>query len=468
MKKHFYQNSMLMIMLVLILKNPVQVCAQNVLPLSLEQSIQIALEKNPEIRMAEKETAKAKAGIGEARAAILPSVSGSVFFQRAWDIQENLIPNFLKPMMAPLAGVLPGIEDMPDFVRLSFGLENTFTYGLQLTQPLYLGGAGRAGIRMASAAANTAQHQHESKKQQLIYRTAQIYYGCVLARELVSVQEEALRQAEANLENVKKKFEAGSASGFEKMRAEVEAANLRPALSAARNNYQSAITALRMVLGLDGTADIRITGELEYAPDQFEGYELEDLRSLAYQNRPELEMMNAQKAMARNGISLARSQFLPKVAFVTDYSFLAMKNDLNFHRDDFSKGFTSAISVQVPIFSGFRSSRAYQRARLDYKIVQDAEKQVEDGLTAEVEMVFNTFQEAGEKYQSAKESIGLAEEALRLANLMYEEGASTQLDVLGSQLALTQARLNLASALFEYQMSRYELRRAAGILKGTI
>jgi outer membrane protein TolC len=62
----------------------------------------------------------------------------------------------------------------------------------------------------------------------------------------------------------------------------------------------------------------------------------------------------------------------------------------------------------------------------------------------------------------------MAEEAMRLANLMYEEGASTQLDVMGAHLALTQARLNFASSLYEYQMSRYGLRKSTGLLNGVL
>jgi outer membrane protein TolC len=62
----------------------------------------------------------------------------------------------------------------------------------------------------------------------------------------------------------------------------------------------------------------------------------------------------------------------------------------------------------------------------------------------------------------------MAQEAMRLANLMYEEGASTQLDVMGARLALTQARLNYVSSLYEYQMARYGLRKAAGLLKGVL
>ena len=63
------------------------------------------------------------------------------------------------------------------------------------------------------------------------------------------------------------------------------------------------------------------------------------------------------------GITIARSNFLPKLYFSTDYSFMAMRNDLNISQNDFSKGLTSALSLQIPLFSGFRSTRQYQAAQ---------------------------------------------------------------------------------------------------------
>jgi len=438
---------------------------EDLLTLTLEQSVAIALDNNPEVQIAEKELSKARASIWEAYAAILPSVDGMASFQKSWEIQENTIPNFIKVMLGP---DFPGVNMMPDFVKLSFGLENTFIYGASLTQPLFLGGAGIAGVQMAYAAKDASAYSLESKRQNLIYQTVGAFYGCLLAQELVNVQTEALDQAKANLDVVVKKYEAGGASGFEKMRAEVEVANILPQEIAAKNNYQAALTGLRTVLGVSKEKEIQINGALAFQVDEMDGITLSELQSTSVENRPELFAFSAQKRIASKGITLARSQFMPKLFFTTDYSFLAMTNDYDLDQEDFSKGFTSAVSLQIPLFNAFKNHKQYQKAQLDYKITLDAEKQIQDGIAAEVEIAYNQFQVAKEKYQAAKESSGLAEEALRLANLMYEEGVSTQLDVMSSQLALTQARLNYASALYEYQMARYGLRRVSGTLKGVL
>ncbi|MBN2009598.1 TolC family protein [candidate division KSB1 bacterium] len=440
--------------------------SQETMSLTIEQSVAIALDKNPDIQIAEKQLKKAGAQVWESYANLLPSVDGSINYQHAWDLQTNIVPNFLKSTFVQVG--LPGAKDLPDYLEFSFGLENTLNYGMQLKQPLFLGGAGIAGVRIAHAAHYASEQQLELKKQQLVYNTVNAFYGCLLAQELVRVQEEALDQAEANYQLVVKKYDAGSASGFDKMRAQVEVANLKPGLINARNNYQAALTGLRTVMGLPKDTQLKILGELSFEADEYEGVQLEEFQNRAFVNRPELMGLKAQKKIASNGVSIARSELLPKIFFATDYSFMEMRNDNKFRHPQASKGFTSAISLQMPIFQSFKRMKQYQQATLDYRITLDSEKQLRDGIIADVEISYNKYLETRGKYTAAKESIQLAEEALRLANLTYEEGASTQLDVMNSQLALTRAKLNYASALYEYQMARYGLRRATGTLKGVL
>jgi outer membrane protein TolC len=267
---------------------------------------------------------------------------------------------------------------------------------------------------------------------------------------------------------VLKKYNVGSASGFDKMRAEVEVANLKPEVISARNNLQSAITGLRTVLGLPRTTELEVKGTLAYVDDDFSAMTLTEFQNRALAARPEILAMQEQKSISSKGVTVAASSFMPKLFFQTDYSYMAMKNSMKFTQDDFSKGFTSALSLQLPLFTGFKNSKQYQKARLDHKIMIDTEKQVYDGIAADAEVSYNKFQEARQKYQAASESAILAQEALRLANLMYEEGANTQLDVLNSQLAVNRAKLNYVSSLYEYQMARYQLRKAVGKLTNVL
>lgn len=431
--------------------------SQEKMVLDLERSVNLALQNNPNLKMAEKEVSKARAGIWEAYSNILPQLDASANFQHAWELQKSKIPNFLQP-------VLGG----PDYLEFAFGLKNTLVYGATITQPLFLGGAGLAGIQFSMAARDAAEENLESQKQNLIYQTVNAFYLCLLAKELVSVQEEGLAQAQANFDNVIKKYNVGMASGFDKMRAEVEVANLKPEVITAQNNYQSAVTQLKAILGLKRDAIIDVQGEFQYSEDEFGNLMLEDIQKIALKDRPVIRALSEQKYMTQKGIALARSNFMPKLFFQTDYSFMDMRDNYKFRHVEAFKGFTSAVSLQIPLFHGFKSVTQYQKARLDYKIMLDTEKQVYDGIAAETEVAYNKFKEAKQKYLSAQQTVELAKEALRLANMMYEEGVNTQLDVLNSQLALTQARLNNVNSLYEYQTARYQLRKVTGKLKGVL
>ena len=460
----FSQKLFSLLVMVLFLV-PLTIFAQEITVLDLERSVDLALKNNPNIRIAEKEVSKASAGVWEAYSNILPQLDASASFQKAWEIQEQVIPNFIKMMLPPGT---PGLDEYPDYVKIAFGIENTFRYGATVTQPLYLGGAGIAGIQLSMAARDVAEENLEDQRQNLIYQTADAFYLSLLTKELITVQEEAMAQAQANLDNVIKKYNVGMASGFDKMRAEVEVANLQPELIAARNNYQLALTQLRATLGLKRDAVIEVKGEFQYAEDDFGNLPLEDIQNTALKDRPVVRALSEQKYMIKKGVTLARSSFLPKLFFQTDYSYMAMRNDYKFNQNDFSKGFTSAISLQIPLFHGFRSAAQYQQARLDYKKILDTEKQVYDGIAAESEVAYNKLQEAKQKYLSAKQTVDLAQEALRLANLMYDEGVNTQLDVLNSQMALTRSKLNYVNSLYEYQTARYQLRKVTGKLKGVL
>ncbi|HSQ74596.1 MAG TPA: TolC family protein [Bacteroidota bacterium] len=444
------------------------ILGQDTLRLTLDQSVSLALERSPELAVARNEYEKAGAGVWQAWSTVLPRLDGYASLQHSWEIQTSRIPNFLKPMLGPLGTMIPGVSEMPDYVDIAFGLENTLRYGATVTQPLFLGGAGMAGIRMANASERAAEHALELRRQTLVLDAATAFYAVLLAQELARVQENALAQAQANLETVTKKFDVGMASPFDKMRAQVDVATIEPDVIAARNALQSSLSTLRIVLGLEPSTRIDVQGEFLYAPEEYALQPLSELQAMALARRRESKIMEERKAIADNSITIARSGHWPTLIFQTDLSYLGMRDDYRFSGPDLSKGITSSLTLQLPIFAGFKTMKESEKAELEYKSVLEDDRRLVNGICAEVEVTLNGVHEADQKYRSALQTVKLGTEALRLANVMYREGANTQLDVLNSQLALTRAQVNYANTMFEYQVARYRLRKAIGHLNGVL
>jgi outer membrane protein TolC len=70
--------------------------------------------------------------------------------------------------------------------------------------------------------------------------------------------------------------------------------------------------------------------------------------------------------------------------------------------------------------------------------------------------------EAAEIVQSQRKNIEAAEESLRIAEVRYEHGISTLLELMDTQLAVTQAKLNYLNALFNYEEAYARLRAIVG------
>ena len=75
---------------------------------------------------------------------------------------------------------------------------------------------------------------------------------------------------------------------------------------------------------------------------------------------------------------------------------------------------------------------------------------------------YSSLTEAWELVQASSKTVEQAQEALRLANVRYSAGTATQLDVLTSQVALTEARLNQLQAYYGYSVAQAAMHQATG------
>jgi outer membrane protein len=83
-------------------------------------------------------------------------------------------------------------------------------------------------------------------------------------------------------------------------------------------------------------------------------------------------------------------------------------------------------------------------------------------VDVQVRQAYSSLVEAWELVQASGKTVEQAQEALRLANVRYGAGTATQLDVLTSQVALTQARLDQLQAYYGYNVALTTLRQAMG------
>jgi outer membrane protein TolC len=111
-----------------------------------------------------------------------------------------------------------------------FGQSYTYTTTLALSQPIFQGGRIFAGMRAAADARDASRHNLLETRARLTMDAHTAYLGAILALELVVIQEENAKLADARLAQVQQLERAGRASRYDLLKARVDRANLEPAV----------------------------------------------------------------------------------------------------------------------------------------------------------------------------------------------------------------------------------------------
>ena len=189
---------------------------------------------------------------------------------------------------------------------------------------------------------------------------------------------------------------------------------------------------------------------------------LTHLVDVALQKRPEILRARSLTDISRKVVKVARADYFPALSAGMSYSWSA-ESDAVTLRENLSRSWTAGLNLTIPIFRGGRTRGAVSQAIADNNQARLAEQQMRDDIVLEVEEAYDRLLQAKKALEIQGNTIAQAEEGLKIANLRYESGVGTQLEVLSAQAALTQAREILAEATFSFRTAKAGLKKATTI-----
>lgn len=406
---------------------------------------------NSAILRSQRELEAAHGIVVQTRAIVLPKVKIIGDYQKVDESSIDPIP------LSDLQG-LPG---MPSF-SLEYADQN-WSSQIQLVQSIYEGGRMASAVRSARLTRDQALLNHQTVVADAVLAVRIAHDDVLLAEQNISVQEASVKLLSLELDNTTRRFEAGSVPRFNVLRAEVELANTRPRLIRARNAYRIAKNNLINQLGFHVPQDIwenvplSLTGKLEAEP-----YDLELPVALAkaLKQRTELAVLNKAVSLRRESVATAKGALLPSLRAVGGYGVRSS----SFSRDltEEVHGWFVGAQLSWDVFDGMLTKGKIEEARARLKQAEIDFDDVSRRIELEVRTAYSNFIEAKELLESQKKVLEQAEEALRLANARYDAGTGTQLDLLGAQTSLTEARTTQVQALHDYSVARARLERSVG------
>ena len=322
----------------------------------------------------------------------------------------------------------------------------------------------RSSFRSARHLRERALQQHRSVINNTVLEVRTAYLDTLLAAEQIAVNEKSVALLTKELEDTRRRYEAGTVPKFNVLRAEVQLANARPNLSRARNAWRISKNNLANLLGYDlpnsiwDNIPLQLTGTLERQPFSID---LPIALSRAIENRPELAVIRESKGLAEEQVVNAKSGYKPSVQVFGGYEGrnTSFQNDLGVVVD----GWLAGAQLSWNLFDGLGTQGRVTEARANLDRVDVEESDAARQVELEVRTAYSGFVEATEVLDSTEKVVEQAAEALRLATSRYDAGTGTQLDVLAAETSLTEARTTQNVALRDYAVAQARLERAIGL-----
>jgi outer membrane protein TolC len=412
-------------------------------PISLTDAIRRGLETNERYRIILAEQDRADARIKQARAGILPDVRFDGSYTRNFKISVNRILFNDEPM------------------TVQFGTRHAASWGVSIDQSLWEGGRVFAAWAAARNYRSMTREMSAQARIDLEAEVAGAFFDALLARRLVEVAEKSLNLAEENYAMVDKKLDQGLVSEYDHLRAQVRTANLRPPLIQAQNNRQLADSRLRALTGVEAGVELDLQ---DSEPDSsgWESQPLDQLVADAGKRRHDVQEAEYEVRILRNGLQSANADYWPTLKLRGAFNWQVQTDRFKLRPADISRSWQGMLLLSYPLFDGFRRSGSVGLAKVDLSQAQLRRQALLKNITLEIEQARNNFLEATQRLEAQKETVAQAERGLQVANVRYESGVGTQLEVLDAQLELTTARIYAQNARHDRLVARAQWRRAMG------
>jgi len=437
--------------------------------ITLDEALALARAHNRDLRAARARLTEADAGVEQALAALLPTVSAQGKYTHnykdvGFDAAALLSPVFDIAQAIRSAPSLPAdqaaaideavrrdraaLAAQPEvLIQKKEELDGVVSATVPvLAPPLYYALSAARLSRDASTAG------YQVTVASVLVGVAQAYFAAAGTDEIVVARQDAVRVATETFDVAKARVAAELANQVESTRAETALVRARQDLAEAENTRAAAYRALATLIGSHEAVTAQASPSLPAEPGAYEA-----LVGEARARRPELAAERATIAAAQASARASAWRWSPTLSA---FGNLRGQNYTGFSGDRYA--WAVGLELDWLLFDGgvrdaqrhvALAQRREAEARLDL---------LADTVSDEVANARGTLETKRKGVTAAQRAVELARETLRLVRAQYDAGTARQLDVLQAQDVLVGAEVALAQAHFDVALSDLQLRRATG------
>lgn len=415
-----------------------QIAPSDTLKLSIEKAMELALSDNLSQKIANLNIERVDYSIKENWYALLPSLNASAQYTN----------NIMKPVF--FSSFFPG-------GKMEVGSTNSYAVASSLQVPIFSQSLYK-NIQLSEIELRATVESARSSKLDLIMQVKNTFYGIVMLKQSYLVLQQSYKNAKESAENIKRMYEQGLASEYDKIRTDVAVRNISPALTQANNALEMSKLQLKVLLSLNIETLIDLEGDFLKFENDILNFN-ESIIDLA--NNSSMRAMDIQIQKANKTLELINSQRLPVVVGTMNYSLQMQSDEFKF-QNQWSNSLSAGIALQIPIFNKLSVNMKEKQAKVGLKQLEFQKILTKENLSLAARNSLNEMKRAKDQLESDKEAVEQAQKGYEIAKVRYSTGVGTVLELNDTEVALTTSRLNLNQTIYNFLKARNEFEKVIG------
>lgn len=416
-------------------------------PLALRDLVNTALCNNPTTRSAWAVVLESAAALGDSRSAYLPTVSGGIIESR------TLIHEYSNAFIE---------KNRQDARSKRLIGQTLFNPSITLSYLLYDFGGREAVNEVTRQSLFASDYTFSATMQSVIFNVVQAYYNYIAAKASVIAARESLKAAETSRDAASTRYRVGNAALVDKLQAETAYSQAKLVETQALNQQDVNKGALLNSIGLDPDYEIQLIQpdlDADKKRDEF-SLSVHEMIKFAKENRPDLMAADRLVQSNRAAIDVAKAANYPSISLSASQQYYHYNATGGINQNSG----TIALSVAVPIFTGFNNTYKIAAARESYNAQLASRDGIENNLSQDVWVTYHNFKTSEQNLVTTQELVISAEGANRVALGRYKAGVGNIVDLLIAQAQLARAKQEKIQAQYNWLANRFDLIRALGSL----
>ncbi len=439
-------------LLILLSFAAVNLFAQNNIDLELDlnTSLKIAMDNNPNIKIAELEIQRVDYSRKEAIGALLPSVNA----------QGSYTDNVMKQVMfmpESFAALMGGQRFM------EMGYKNSYTGAISAQLPL-VNFTIWQNLKNKQTEIDLIIEKTRASKIEMRKQVKDAYFALLLTKSSLNVLEKSYTNALETLKNIENSYKQGVVSEYDYIRAQVSVNNLNPTLINARNSLDLAKMQLKMILSLPSNINIIVNEELDTYSNKIHSVNTLDINNALVENT-ELKQMDLNIISLRNQLKLINTQHLPSLTATGNYIYQTQSEDFKFKDYHWVSSASIGLNLNIPLFAGMTKINQAKQVKISINALELQKDYLKEGMSLSVQAAVNSMNAAKEQLIANKDAIKQAQRGYEIAKVRYEVGTGTLLELNDSELSMTQSNLNYQQSLYNYLSAQANLEKVMGVIE---